>query len=89
MDAMTQQPQPAGRLSDRTLLIVDDETNLRNQLAKAMERRGFTVSIAAGVADGCAQATAAPPAFAVVDLRQPRLPARRRRARGGQAPMGG
>ena len=69
MDAMTQQPQPAGRLSDRTLLIVDDETNLRNQLAKAMERRGFTVSIAAGVADGCAQATAAPPAFAVVDLR--------------------
>ena len=55
--------------ADRSLLIVDDELNLRQQLAKAMQRRGFTVTVAEGVADGCAVAHANPPAFAVVDLR--------------------
>lgn len=54
---------------DRSLLIVDDETNLRQQLAKAMQRRGFEVTMAEGVADGCAVARRNPPAFAVVDLR--------------------
>ena len=53
----------------RTLLIVDDEPNLRGQLAKAMERRGFEVTTAAGVADGVEIATSQPPAFAVIDLR--------------------
>ncbi len=61
--------QPATQSSDRTLLIVDDDNNLRNQLAKAMERRGFVVSIAASVDEGCALARAAPPAYAVIDLR--------------------
>ena len=52
-----------------TLLIVDDEVNLRRQLAKAMERRGFTVTAAEGVGDGVEAARAAPPAYAIVDLR--------------------
>jgi two-component system, response regulator RegA len=55
--------------SERTLLIVDDDAPLCQRLARAMERRGFVVSTADGVAAGVASATAQPPAFAVVDLR--------------------
>src|SRR5512146_1486203 len=55
--------------SERTLLIVDDDAPLCQRLARAMERRGFVVSTADGVASGVAAATARPPAFAVVDLR--------------------
>ncbi len=52
-----------------SLLIVDDERNLRQQLAKAMERRGFHVTTAESVREGRAIAAADPPAYAVVDLR--------------------
>jgi two-component system response regulator RegA len=55
--------------SERTLLIVDDDAPLCQRLARAMERRGFVVSTADGVAAGVASATTDPPAFAVVDLR--------------------
>ena len=55
--------------SERTLLIVDDDAPLCQRLARAMERRGFVVSTADGVAQGVAAATSHPPAFAVVDLR--------------------
>ena len=55
--------------SERTLLVVDDDAPLCQRLARAMERRGFIVSTADGVASGVAAATAQPPAFAVVDLR--------------------
>ena len=58
-----------GATPERSLLIVDDERNLRMQLAKAMERRGFDVSIAESVEEGMAVAASAPPAYAVVDLR--------------------
>jgi len=55
--------------SERTLLIVDDDAPLCQRLARAMERRGFVVATADGVASGVAAASAHPPAFAVVDLR--------------------
>ena len=55
--------------SERTLLIVDDDAPLCQRLARAMERRGFVVSTADGVASGVAAASAHRPAFAVVDLR--------------------
>jgi two-component system response regulator RegA len=55
--------------SERTLLIVDDDAPLCQRLARAMERRGFVVATADGVASGVAAAIAHPPAFAVVDLR--------------------
>ncbi len=60
-------PPPAE--AGRTLLIVDDATPLRESLARAMRRRGFTVATAAGVAAGTRAARATPPAYAVVDLR--------------------
>jgi two-component system response regulator RegA len=59
-------PAPA---QDHTLLIVEDDRPLRERLARAMEARGFTVTIAETVAQGIAHAKDAPPAFAVVDLK--------------------
>ena len=55
--------------SDSSLMIVDDDAPFRQRLARAMEKRGFEVSMAESVAEGLQQARQAPPAFAVVDLR--------------------
>jgi len=64
---MTAQPREIG--PDPTLLLVDDDEAFLKRLAKAMEKRGFTVETAGSVAAGIAIATNRPPAFAVVDLR--------------------
>ena len=54
---------------DKTLLLVEDDRPLRERLARAMEARGFQVTIAEGVAEGKARAKESPPAYAVVDLK--------------------
>ena len=54
---------------DPSLLLVDDDEAFVKRLAKAMEKRGFTVETAESVSAGKAIATARPPAYAVVDLR--------------------
>src|SRR5437016_2062905 len=54
---------------DRTLLILEDDRPFRERLARAMEARGFTISIAEIVAEGTARAKELAPAFAVVDLK--------------------
>ncbi len=54
---------------DRTLLLVDDDAPFLTRLARAMESRGFEVTIANTVKDGKDLARAKKPAFAVVDLR--------------------
>ncbi len=54
---------------DPSLLLVDDDEAFLKRLAKAMEKRGFSVEMAGSVAAGKAIATARPPAYAVVDLR--------------------
>jgi two-component system response regulator RegA len=59
----------AAEPAERTLLIVDDDDPFRNRLARAMERRGFTVTAAESLAVAEAAVKAAAPAFAVVDLR--------------------
>jgi len=56
-------------VKDRSLLLVDDDKAWLLRLERAMARRGFTVTAAAGVAEGLAAVKASPPAFAVVDLR--------------------
>ncbi len=53
----------------RSLLIVDDDEPFRRRLGRAMEKRGFEVSLAESVAEGVAMAQSNPPAYAVVDLR--------------------
>tara|TARA_Y100000590_G_scaffold373201_1_gene436773 strand:+ start:1295 stop:1867 length:573 start_codon:yes stop_codon:yes gene_type:complete len=55
--------------ADKSLLIVDDDNPLRDRLARAMEKKGFSVSQADSVKVGISMAKKSPPAFAVVDLR--------------------
>jgi two-component system response regulator RegA len=54
---------------DRSLLIVEDDQPFLHRLARALEQRGFAVRTAATAADGLAQLTRTPPAFAVIDMR--------------------
>ncbi|HEX3652069.1 MAG TPA: ActR/PrrA/RegA family redox response regulator transcription factor [Rhizomicrobium sp.] len=54
---------------ERTLLIVEDDRPFRERLARAMETRGFAVTVAENVAQGIARAKESAPAFAVVDLK--------------------
>jgi len=54
---------------DRSLLIVEDDKLFLARLARAMESRGFKVTVAESVADGLLQVEQNPPAFAVVDMR--------------------
>lgn len=56
-------------LTDRSLLVMDDDAPLRNRLARALESRGFSVKTAAGVEEAMTIARGEPPAFAVLDLR--------------------
>ena len=54
---------------DKTLLLVDDDKAFLTRLERAMEKRGFAVRSADTVAAGLSAVDAAPPAYAVVDLR--------------------
>ncbi|MGQ7791182.1 ActR/PrrA/RegA family redox response regulator transcription factor [Faunimonas sp. B44] len=67
MSEETQFPPPPG--DDPSLLIVDDDRAFLQRLARAMEKRGFVTDTAASVAEAIAKVEAAPPAFAVVDMR--------------------
>ncbi len=77
MELSTQTPAPAPEQQDRlpaeivdgSLLIVDDDRPFLDRLGRAMERRGFDVRIALSAIEGIAAINAAPPAFAVVDMR--------------------
>lgn len=52
-----------------TLMVVDDDAVFRNQLVRAMERRGFTVFAAEGLKDAPGIAEEHKPDYAVVDMR--------------------
>jgi two-component system, response regulator RegA len=56
-------------ISDRSLLIVEDDKAFLERLARAMESRGFLVTTSETVAEGIARIGRSAPAFAVVDLR--------------------
>lgn len=56
-------------LSDTSLLILDDDAVFRTRLGKALEQRGFRPTLAATLSEAFAIIEAAPPAFAVLDLR--------------------
>ncbi len=59
----------AAAQTERRLLIVDDDAPFRERLARAMERRGFTVATADAVASAMESVEAFAPDYAVVDLR--------------------
>lgn len=54
---------------EQTLMIVDDDRPFLNRLGRAMETRGFAVSLAQSVEEGLNLIRQAPAAFAVVDMR--------------------
>jgi len=56
-------------LKNKSLLLVDDDNPFRERLARAMEKKGFTVSQADGVKKGIEIAKLKKPLYAVVDLR--------------------
>ena len=55
--------------ADKSLLIVDDDNPFRERLARAMQKKGFSVSQAESVKVGIESVKLNKPAFAVVDLR--------------------
>jgi two-component system response regulator RegA len=61
--------EDAAPQSGKRLLVVDDDEVFRQRLARAMERRGYSVVSADGVDSGVEAARSAPPEYAVVDLR--------------------
>jgi len=61
--------QKISDFADKSLLIVDDDTPLRERLGRAMEKKGFQVTQADSVKQGITLVNKAPPAFALVDLR--------------------
>ena len=61
--------QKISNFEDKSLLIVDDDNPFRDRLARAMEKKGFSVSQAEGVKKGIDLIKLKKPAFAVVDLR--------------------
>lgn len=56
-------------IPEMSLLIVDDDKVFLNRLARAMEGRGFSVTMADTVNAGMVAVESNPPAYAVVDLR--------------------
>ena len=56
-------------LADKSLLLMDDDAPFRNRLARALETRGFTVTMAESVHEALDIIEKTPPAFAVMDMR--------------------
>lgn len=55
--------------ADRTLLLVDDDNAFRQRLGLTLERRGYTVAAASGIAEARGIAAELKPAYAVLDMR--------------------
>jgi len=56
-------------LSEKTLLLLDDDGPLRNRLGRALESRGFETTLVESVAEALSSVRGRPPAFAVLDMR--------------------
>ena len=55
--------------NDVSMMILDDDGPFRTRLGRAMEQRGFTVTLAESVTEAKILVTTNPPAFAVLDMR--------------------
>ena len=56
-------------MTDKTLLILDDDAPLRTRLRRAMENRGFAVMDAGTVSEGIDLVRKAAPAYAILDMK--------------------
>jgi DNA-binding response OmpR family regulator len=74
-----------------TILVIDDDQNLRETLSVMLEREGFQAVLAADGRSGMEHAIALKPRLILVDLRMPRLSGaevcKRLRARGMKTPV--
>jgi len=66
---MSEQSYDIASLSDRTLMVMDDDAPLRTRLGRALESRGFEVTLVGTVGEALEQVRSKPPAFAVLDMR--------------------
>ena len=67
--AVAEEAKPLADLTERSLLIVEDDKSFLQRLARAMESRGFDVTTAESVSEGLLQVEKSAPAFAVIDMR--------------------
>ena len=56
-------------LADKSLLLLDDDQALRTRLGRALESRGFQVTLAASLSEAMDSLRQNLPAFAVLDMR--------------------
>jgi len=56
-------------VTDKTLLILDDDAPLRSRLRRAIEVRGFEVMDAGTVQEGVEMVRKTPPAYAILDMK--------------------
>jgi len=68
---MTREAAPTEAEGGRSILLVDDDDTFRERMARALRERGFAAVTAPDLRSALSAATAAPPDFAVVDMRMP------------------
>jgi two-component system response regulator RegA len=66
---MTDLSSDIATLPDRSLLVMDDDAPLRTRLGRALESRGFEVTMVGSVSEAMDAVKASAPAFAVLDMR--------------------
>lgn len=66
---MTDVASHISSLPDRSLLVMDDDAPLRTRLGRALESRGFEVTLVGSVSEAMDAVRQHPPAFAVLDMR--------------------
>jgi two-component system response regulator RegA len=68
-EALSMDDSTGSPAADRTLLLLDDDGALRVRLGRALEARGFQTTQVESVSEALMMVAAAPPAFAVLDMR--------------------
>jgi two-component system response regulator RegA len=66
---MTDIASEIATLPDKSLLVMDDDAPLRTRLGRALETRGFEVTLVGSVSEAMDAVKVKPPAFAVLDMR--------------------
>ena len=66
---MTDVSAAIAALPDRSVLVLDDDAPLRTRLGRALESRGFEITLVGSVEEAVQAVRAHPPAFAVLDIR--------------------
>ena len=66
---MTDVSAAIAALPDRSVLVLDDDAPLRTRLGRALESRGFEITLVGSVEEAVHAVRAHPPAFAVLDMR--------------------